>query len=96
MTTLRLIDHVGSNFAENKDVARQIRLELLWPAVQRGQQMTIDFAGIEDATQSFVHAMLSQMIRDTQGEVLDLLSFQNCNETVKKIINMVVDYMLEG
>ena len=55
----------------------------------------IDFTKVDDATQSFIHALLSELIRDTHGEALDLIYFKNCNSTVKKIINIVVDYMQE-
>ena len=89
---LRLYKIVGK-FAEDKDKARNIRQEILWPQVKSGQSIILDFDKVEDATQSFVHALLSELIRETRGEVLDLIYFKNCNETVKKIINIVVDYM---
>ncbi|OGD61364.1 hypothetical protein A3I57_03170 [Candidatus Beckwithbacteria bacterium RIFCSPLOWO2_02_FULL_47_23] len=67
----------------------------MWPRVKAGLKTKLDFAKVDDATQSFIHALLSELIRDTQGEVLDLIYFKNCNPTVKKIINVVVDYMQE-
>lgn len=80
-------------FAENKDKARNIRQNTLWPYVKAGQTIVIDFKNVEDATQSFIHALLSELIRETRGEALDLIFFKNCNETVKRIVNIVVDYM---
>ena len=93
--TVYLYKLVGS-FAEDKDRAREIRKNILWPRVKSGLKTKLDFAGVGDATQSFVHALLSELVRETQGEVLDLIYFKNCNETVKKIINIVVDYMQES
>jgi hypothetical protein len=84
---------IVGKFAEDKDKAKKIRGEILWPHVKSGQKVIIDFAKVEDATQSFIHALLSELIRETRGEALDLIYFKNCNETVKKIINIVVDYM---
>ena len=83
-------------FAEDKDKAKDIRQNILWPQIKSNNVIALDFAKVEDATQSFVHALLSELIRETQGEVLDLIYFKNCNETVKRIINIVVDYMTEN
>jgi hypothetical protein len=92
---IKMIRHVGK-FAEDKDKARQLRREILWPRIRDGLITEIDFAQVEDATQSFIHALLSELIRDTHGQALDLLYFKNCNETIKKIINIVVDYMQDS
>lgn len=90
--TIRLYKIVGS-FAEDKDKAKKIRQGILWPNIKAQKNIVIDFTRVEDATQSFIHALLSELIRETRGEALDLIYFKNCNETVKKIINIVVDYM---
>jgi hypothetical protein len=95
ITTIHIYNHVGS-FAEDKDKAEILRQEILWPQIKIGKTVKIDFAQVEDITQSFIHTLLSELIRDTQGEVLDLIYFKNCNETVQKIINMVIDYMQEN
>mgnify|MGYP001562523948 FL=1 len=90
--TIHLYKIVGS-FAEDKDKAKHIRQDILWPHVKADKNLVLDFANVEDATQSFIHALISELIRETRGEALDLIYFKNCNETVKKIINIVVDYM---
>ena len=92
---IHLYELVGV-FAEDKDKAKDIRQNILWPQVRAENKIELDFAKVEDATQSFIHALLSELIRETQGGVLDLVYFKNCNETVKRIINMVVDYMIEN
>jgi len=57
--------------------------------------MSLNFDGIESVTQSFIHALISDLIRNYGMDVLDGLYFKNCNEVVRKIINIVVDYMQE-
>jgi len=42
-----------------------------------------------------MHALISDLIRKYGIDVLDKIYFKNCNETVTKIINIVVDYMQE-
>ncbi len=94
MRIIKLFPTIGS-FAENKDKARDMRLKELIPALEKGEEIILDFEGIEAATQSFIHALISDLIRKYGVEVLDKISFKNCNETVTKIINIVVDYMQE-
>ena len=94
MTTIVLHPRAGS-FAENKDTAQDIRRDEIVPALDRGEEVTLDFDGVDSATQSFVHALISDLIRKYGNDVLDRMYFKSCNETVQKIINIVVDYMQE-
>ena len=87
--------HAGA-FAENKDVARALRLDEIVPALEKKQEVILDFAGVDATTQSFIHALISDLIRKYGGGVLDRIEFKSCNETVRKIITIVVDYMQEG
>ncbi len=92
---IKLLPLVGS-FAENKDIAKEIRTKKIIPAIDLGREVTLDFTGIESATQSFIHALISDLIRKYGLEVLDQILFKACNETTKKIISIVVDYMQES
>lgn len=91
---MKIIEYTGS-FAENKDIARQLRLEHIIPKLEENKHVILDFEGIQSATQSFIHALISDLIRRNGIEVLDAIEFKNCTETVKKIITIVVDYMQE-
>jgi len=95
MIEIRLLDEVGS-FAENKDKARAIRLTQILPALERGESITLDFSGIDSATQSFTHALLSDVIRQHGVEVIDKIQFKSCSKTVQKIIEIVFEYMQES
>ena len=94
MIEIKLLPIVGS-FAENKDLARDIRLKKIIHALENKQEITLDFDGIDSTTQSFIHALISDLIRKYGIDVLDKIYFKSCNETVTKIINIVVDYMQE-
>lgn len=83
-------------FAENKDLARNLRLSKIIPTLEKNQEVVLNFEGIENATQSFIHALISDVLRKYGSEALDRISFKNCNENIKKIINIVVDYMQES
>ncbi|MHA1367210.1 MAG: STAS-like domain-containing protein [Candidatus Heimdallarchaeota archaeon] len=76
-------------------MARDIRLKKIIHALENKQEITLDFDGIDSTTQSFIHALISDLIRKYGIDVLDKIYFKNCNEIVTKIINIVVDYMQE-
>lgn len=95
MTEIRLLEKVGS-FAENKDEAKKIRTETIVPALEKGEDVTLDFAGIDSATQSFIHALISGLMRKYGAEVLDRIFFKNCSQTVSKLIELVTSYMQDA
>lgn len=95
MITIKLFGQTGS-FAENKDIARDLRIKDIIPALDKGEDIILDFTNIEAATQSFIHALISDLIRNYGYEILDRISFKNCNETIQKIIMIVTDYMQES
>jgi len=83
-------------FAENKDTARDLRLNEIVPALEKNEEVVLDFAGVDATTQSFIHALISDVLRKYGSDVLDRIEFKSCNDTVRKIITIVVDYMQEG
>jgi len=95
MKRVKILDHAGA-FAENKDIARDIRLTEIVPALERNEEVTLDFAGVGATTQSFIHALISDLLRKYGSDVLDRVEFKSCDDTVRKIITIVVDYMQEG
>lgn len=95
MTEIKLFPQAGS-FAENKDLAKDIRLNQIIPSLDKNVEVVLDFQGVDSATQSFVHALISDVIRKYGAEALDKIYFKNCGKTVQKIINIVVDYMQEA
>lgn len=90
------IHKAAGSFAENKDIARDLRIKKIIPALQKKQEVILDFSKVEGATQSFVHALISDLIRLYGSDVLDVVVFKNCNETIQKIISIVVDYMQQS
>jgi hypothetical protein len=92
---IKLFKQVGQ-FADNKDLAREIRLNKLIPALEKGKNIILNFEKVEGATQSFIHALISDLIRKYGNEVLNKIQFKSCNETIKGIITIVGDYMQES
>ena len=95
MKTIGIFERAGA-FAENKDIARDIRVNKILAAFQKNEDVVLDFAGVEAVTQSFIHALISDILRRYGSDALDRVVFKSCNDTVKKIIAIVVEYMQEG
>ena len=91
MNRVSVFDLAGE-FAENKDAAREIRESKLRPVLESGQEIVLDFDGVGLTTQSFIHALLSELIRSLGPDILDRVQFKNCNTNVQGIIMIVIEY----
>jgi hypothetical protein len=91
---LRLVNYVG-DFAEDKDWAAVFREDAIRPVLARGDNIILDFDGITLTTQSFVHALISDLLRSEGEGALDKIEFKNCVAGVKGIVETVVQYSLE-
>lgn len=85
-----------AGFAEDKDQARKIRLEMILPALEQGQAIVLDFRNVKYATQSFIHALLGDVLQRYGENVLDQVEFKNCSRQLRSVIELVVDYSLSG
>lgn len=90
-----MLDIVGV-FAENKDKAKKIRIETIMPALSRGEEIELDFSGVNGATQSFIHALISEPIREFGDGAYEKLIYSNAGINVRKIIGIVYRYMQES
>ncbi|SRR6266498_127710 len=86
----------SGDFAENKDMARKLRIEQIEPELKKSHEVVVDFKGVTSATQSFIHALISQTIRDFGVDILENLTFKNCNEKIQTVIEIVVEYVQDG
>ncbi len=95
MSLISIFGRAGA-FAENKDVARGIRLNEILPSLERNETVVLDFEKVEATTQSFIHALISDIFRRYGTDTLDRIIFKSCNNMVRKIVGIVSDYMQEG
>lgn len=95
MTSIQIFDYTG-DFAENKDSAKNLRQTFIEPVLKQKGKITLDFKGVTSATQSFIHALISQTIRNFGVDVLNEIEFKNCESKVQTIIEIVVDYVQDG
>jgi hypothetical protein len=89
------IEKICGSFAENKDQARELREEVIKPALKKRQRVTINFTGVDSSTQSFVHALISAIFRENGEPMLRVVRFKGCNKAVQSLITTVINYSLE-
>ena len=87
---------VAGDFAENKDIAKKLRIEKIMPVLAKGGEVILDFDGVSGATQSFIHALLSDPIRELKDIAFDNLAYKNTNDDIREIILIVYRYMQES
>ena len=91
-----VVQEKAGAFAENKDTAATLRNTVVLPTLRAREDLMIDFSGVTGATQSFVHALISEAFREFGPEVLNHIVFKGCNADVSEIVQMVADYMQES
>lgn len=93
--TIKMRKLVG-DFAENKDFAKKLRLEEIIPALSLGHEVVLDFEGVNGATQSFIHALISDPIREFREVAFDKLVYKSVSDSIREIISIVYRYMQES
>lgn len=96
MRKLIKIKKLAGDFAENKDIAKEIRANYIMPTLTDGNRVELDFSGVSGATQSFIHALISEPIRQFRDLALEKIEYKDCSDVVKEVIKTVYEYMQES
>jgi hypothetical protein len=86
----------AGEFAENKDIAKEWREQIVLPTLAKNEEIEVDFTGVTGVTQSFVHALIAEAIRRYGEIAFDRLIFSNTNGMTREIITTVYHYMQES
>lgn len=86
---------IVGDFGEDKDAAALLREKKLRPSLNEGEDVTLDFEGVSLVTQSFIHALISDVLRKGGEDVLEHLEFRNGSPLVRGIVSTVVQYSLD-
>ena len=92
---VKIRDFCG-DFAENKDIARAIRLSAKPIYETTEEPIVLDFSNVDSTTQSFIHALISEFFQNSGEKALDRFEFKNCSKAVKSLITTVINYSLEN
>jgi hypothetical protein len=96
MTTRIRLTGSQSGFAEDKAAAKELRIQKILPALERNEDVVLDFGQITYATQSYIHALIGEALKRFRDEALERLEFKNCSPQLQSLIELVVDYSLGG
>lgn len=96
MKTVIKIRQLAGSFAENKDIAKKIREEEIMPTLSMRKEIIIDFKDVTGATQSFIHALISDPIRKYKDVAFNNLIYKNANDDIQQIITIVYRYLQES
>ena len=91
-TTILIFEQTGE-FAEDKNKAKKMRTKEILPALERNETVILDFEKVNSTTQSFIHALISEAIKQQGICVLDKLHFKNCNQIVREVVKIVFEYL---
>ena len=86
MNTLIKIKNFAGDFAENKDVAKNLRITKIIPTLKDEKEVVLDFFGVSGTTQSFIHALISEPIRQFRDVAFEKMHYKNCSDVVKEVI----------
>ena len=78
-------------FEENVEAASKIRDMVIEKALCEGKLVVLDFSGIKFATQSFIHALIYKLLRDSEN-INSGLSIANCTSSTREAIMAVAGY----
>ena len=92
---IKIRDCAGE-FGENKDIAKDLRINKIMPALSKNKIVELDFNGVSGTTQSFVHALISDPIRQFGDIALEHLEYKHCSAVVKEVVKTVYAYMQES
>jgi hypothetical protein len=67
---IKMFDIFG-DFAEDKDAAAKLREEKIKQSIEKSENIILDFEGVTLVTQSFIHALISNVLRMRGEEALE-------------------------
>jgi hypothetical protein len=94
--TINLFSIFGTDFLQNKDIAKVIRETVVNPTlITNNGYVILDFEGITQVTQSCMHALFSQALQTKGKEILKRIEFKNIKiPQIKEVIKTVITYSL--
>uniref|UniRef100_UPI004056E1F9 STAS-like domain-containing protein n=1 Tax=Candidatus Electrothrix sp. TaxID=2170559 RepID=UPI004056E1F9 len=83
--------HFGKLCA-NGDKALVFLTEEVLPSVHQGKKLAFDFAGVRNMNSSFSNALFANLIIQEGVEVLDKVTFRNCNSNIEALVDAALNF----
>lgn len=70
----------------------KILREKIEPYINVNKPIILDFNGVNLVTQGFMDEFIGVLIRSSGPSIIKNIKFKNCNEAIKGVIKLVVNY----
>lgn len=94
-TVVRLVDFGVGILADDKNIARRVRDEEILPKLELECDVVIDFKGVENATQGFLHALIVGNFEQFGDVAYRHLCYRNATDGIKEMIAIIYQYCQE-
>ena len=78
-------------FAEDKEAAISFKNNHLFPALERGQKIILDFKDIESSPHSFLSALLASPIKSSGMRAYKIFKVVNANADIRETVDFILD-----
>jgi len=85
-STIRLRDHFATPFLADGNAAVDFRRTHVEPVMDRGDDVILDLAGVENMTDSFSNACFAQLFAKHKGSFGTRLKFKACSPLIKGFV----------
>lgn len=85
-TTIKLRDHFATPFLADGNAAVDFRVLHVEPVMQRGENVVLDLAGVENMTDSFSNACFAQLFVNHRGSFGTRLKFKACTPLIQGFV----------
>lgn len=78
-------------FAEDKEAAIRFKQDKIFPALESGKKILIDFKGIESSPHSFLSALLASPIKSTGMRAFKIFKIINATPDIRETVDFIMD-----
>ncbi len=90
---IRLKELGASDFANDKELAFSIQEQEILPRLELESDVVIDFTGVNNITQSFLHALVAMSLNEFGEVAYQHLCYRGTNEGIKSAVALLYQYL---
>lgn len=78
-------------YAEDKEAAIRFRNERIFPAIEQGKKIQLDFSGVESSPHSFLSALLASPIKSLGMKSFKIFRVLNATPDIRETVDFIMD-----
>lgn len=88
---IKVKERFGS-FPTRGEVSNELRLKEVLPVIRRGGFVVFDMDGVENMTDSFLHALVANCVRYDRDVFFSNVRFRNCAKDIRTLIELSINF----